>query len=121
MKYPPRLSPSFSGALRTFSFWIANGTVGLPLLEGVDYREVMIEEPSLLEQAYAIFANVMEFNEEGDPLNAKYAEHRAAQYIRSYCDPEYVVSPPFEAWEQELHEPPPRQDPKPWPTRPSRG
>ncbi|XXY44653.1 hypothetical protein WME91_32080 [Sorangium sp. So ce269] len=115
MKYPLKLSPSFSGALRTFSFWIANGSVGHPLLEGVRYREVMIEEPSLLEQVYAIFANVIEFNEEGDPLNAKYAEHRAAQYIRSYCEPGYVVSPPFEAWEQELHAPPPRRDPKPWP------
>lgn len=115
MKYPPRLSRSFSGALRTFSFWIANGTVGLPLLEGVDYRQVMVEEPSLLEQAYAIFANVIELDEDGEPLNAKYAEHRAAQYIRSYCDPGYVVHPPFEAWEQELHGPPPREDPKPWP------
>jgi len=31
-----KLSDSFGGALRTFSFWIANGTVGYPLLEGID-------------------------------------------------------------------------------------
>ena len=75
----------------------------------------MIEEPSMLEQAYAIFANVIELNEEGEPVNAKHAEYRAAQYIRSYCDPKYVVSPPFEVWEQELYGPPPKDDIKPWP------
>ena len=30
-----KLSQSFSGALRQFSYWIANGTVGYPLLEGI--------------------------------------------------------------------------------------
>lgn len=117
MKYPKKLSHEFSGALRTFSFWIANGTVGLPLLENVDYKQTMIEEPGMLEQVYAIFANVIEFDEEGVPLNAKYAEYRAAQYIRSYCDPNYVVTPPFEVWEQELYTPPTREDSKPWPFR----
>lgn len=50
-----KLSNSFSGALRTFSFWIANGTVGFPLLEDIDYS-CIFDEPSALEQAYAIFA-----------------------------------------------------------------
>lgn len=113
-KYPKKLSPAFSGALRTFSFWIANGTLGLPLLEGIDYRKTLMEEPSLLEQVYAIFVNVLEFDENGVPVNAKYAEHRAAQYIRSYCD-DYEMTPPLEEWEQMLFEPPPRIDPKPWP------
>lgn len=115
MKYPPKLSEPFSGALRTFSFWIANGTVGLPLLEGVDYRPILMQEPSALEMVYAIFANVIELSQDGSPLNAKYAEYRAAQYIRAYCDPSYVVTPRFEAWEQELFEPPPLSDRKPWP------
>jgi hypothetical protein len=100
--YPRKLSQDFSGALRTFSFWIANGTVGHPLLKGIDYRPEMLLSPSLTEQAYAIFANVIEFSEDGMPTNAKYAEYRAAQYIRSYCDRTYVVSPPFEGWEVEL-------------------
>ena len=69
----------------------------------------------MLEIAYAIFANVLEFDESGAPVNAKYAEYRAAQYIRQYHDSSYQVSPPFEAWEQELYAPPPRNDPKPWP------
>lgn len=114
--YPKKLSPDFSGALRTFSFWIANGTVGHPLLEGIDYRSEMLASPSLMEQAYAIFANVIEFSREGMLTNAKYAEYRAAQYIRSYCDPTYSVDPPFEGWEVELFGPPPRKDSKPWPS-----
>ena len=73
-----KLSHSFCGALRTFSFWIANGTVGMPLLEGVDYTSIF-SEPSALEMAYAIFANVVELDESGEVLNAKHAEHRAAQ------------------------------------------
>ena len=50
-----KLSQSFSGALRQFSYWIANGTVGYPLLKGIDYISVFRVEPSLLETAYAIF------------------------------------------------------------------
>ncbi|MCY7259877.1 hypothetical protein RZO07_16940 [Pseudomonas protegens] len=115
MHYPKQLSPEFSGALRTFSFWVANGTLGYPLLEGVDYRSCLSEEPSMLEMAYAIFANVLELDEEGVPVNAKYAEYRAAQYIRQYCDPGYTVVPAFEEWEQELYGPPKREDRKPWP------
>jgi len=46
--YPRKLSPEFSGALRTFSFWIANGSVGHPLLEGVDYRPEMLASPSVM-------------------------------------------------------------------------
>ena len=49
-----KLSQSTSSAIRTFSFWLANRTVGLPLLEGVDYS-CIFEEPSALEQTYAIF------------------------------------------------------------------
>lgn len=113
--YPKKPSPEFSGALRTFSFWVANGSVGHPLLEGIDYRPEMLASPSLMEQAFAIFANVIEFSHDGTPTNAKYAEYRAAQYIRAYCDPAYTVDPPLEGWEVELFGPPPREDSKPWP------
>lgn len=108
-----KLSPQFSGALRTFAFWIANGSVGNPLLDGIDYT-CIFEEPSALEQAFAIFANVVELDERGNVLNAKWAERRAAQYIRQYVtgDP---PEPPLADWETELYEPPPRQDVLPWP------
>jgi hypothetical protein len=117
VNHPRRLSPGFSGALRTFSYWMAAGSVGEPLLRGVSYREVMLDEPSLMEAAYAIFANVLEFDAAGNPVNAKYAEHRAAQHIRAYCDPSYVVEPPLEGWEVELYDPPPLRDPEPGSSR----
>ena len=103
MTYPTKISAGFSGALRTFSFWVANGTVGLPLSEGVDYWDDLKDSPSLMEQVYAIFANVIELNDAGEPTNAKHAEFRAAQYLRSWCDPSYIVTPPLEAWETNLY------------------
>ena len=106
-----RVSPSFSGALRTFSYWVANGTLGLPVLDGIDYSFVLSDEPSALERVYAIFANVIEMDDNGNVLNAKYAERRAAQWLRSYIDPDYTATPAFEDWEIYLHAPPPREDP----------
>ena len=97
-----RLSHEVSHAIRMFSFWIANRTVGLPLLEGIDYG-CIFEEPSALEQTYAIFVNVLELDETGRVLNAKAAERRAAQYIRSYVEAGYVVEPDFEDWEVALY------------------
>ena len=77
-----KLSHSVSGAIRQFSYWIANGTVGYPLLEGIDYFDEFKESPSLLEIVYAIFINNLEVDENGEVLNVKYAEQRAAQYIK---------------------------------------
>jgi hypothetical protein len=120
LNYPKKLSPEFSGALRTFGFWIANNSVDVPLLEGIDYRKAILEEPSLLEMALAIFANVIELDENGVPTNAKYAEHRAAQYIRAYCDPSYEITPALEQWEMQLNLPQ-GEDVKPWPSGSSPG
>ncbi len=38
---------------------------------------------------------VLEFNVSGSPANAKYAQLRAGQYIRWYCDASYKASSPF--------------------------
>jgi hypothetical protein len=97
-----RVSPSVGGAVRQFAYWVANRSVGLPLLDGVDYS-CIFEEPSAMEQAFAIFMNVLEVDDKGNVTNAKYAEHRAAQEIRRYVDASYRVEPPFEDWEIELH------------------
>lgn len=96
-----KLSESFSGALRTFAYFMASGTHYQ--LKGVDYLSLFGEEPSAIEQAFAIFANVIELDENGNVLNAKYAEKRAVAYIRSYCEPSFKVEPPYEDWEIELH------------------
>jgi hypothetical protein len=95
------LSKSFSGALRTFSFWIANKTVGHPMLDGIDYS-CIFNEPSALESVYAIFANVIELDDNGKVVNAKHAERRAAQYILQYVTGK-PADPPFKPREVELY------------------
>jgi hypothetical protein len=97
----PKLSHDFSGALRTFAFWIANGSVGHPLLEDIDYS-CIFSEPSAFEQTFAIFANVIELDDDGKVLNAKLAERRAAQFIHSYVTGS-AVEPGFEDWEVALY------------------
>jgi hypothetical protein len=59
-------------------------------------------EPSAIEQAYAIFANVLEVDDNGKVLNAIHAQKRATDYIRAYCDPSFRVEPPYAHWETEL-------------------
>ena len=103
-----KLSNSFSGALRTFAYFMASGSQNT--LEGVNYLELYGEDPSAIEQVYAIYANVLELDESGNVLNAKYAEKRATDYIRAYCDSSFEVEPPYEGWETELYSPPPRED-----------
>lgn len=105
----PHLSHSFSGTLRTFAYFMASGTQYT--LEGVDYLRLYGEDPSAIEQVFAIFANVLELDESGQVLNAHYAQKRATDHLRAYCDRTFKVEPPYQDWEVELHEPPPREDP----------
>lgn len=104
------LSPSFSGALRTFAYFMASGTHYN--LKGVEYLSLYGNEPSAIEQVFAIYTNVIELDEDGIVLNAKYAEKRATDYLRAYCEPGFEVTPAYEDWEVELHAPPPLQDRK---------
>ena len=96
------MSHGLSGALRMFGFFLANGTVGLPLLEGVDYWTEMAESPSLLEQTIAIYANVLRLDDDGVPLNQGAAQTRAAEYIYQYMTGE-APEREWEDWEVALH------------------
>ncbi len=99
-----KVSKYVCGAVRQFSYWFAHGTIGYPLLEGIDYvGEVLKEESSFAEQAFAIFMNTLEIDKDGNVTNYKQAEFRAAQHIRAYFDKDYVVVPAFEYWETELY------------------
>ncbi len=99
-----KLGDSFSGALRTFAYFMASGTMNT--LRGVDYLTVYGSEPSAIEQVFAIYANVIELDDDGLVTNAKYAEKRATDYLRAYFDQTFVVDPPYEDWEVALHGPP---------------
>ncbi|MDR1450035.1 MAG: hypothetical protein LBI84_07545 [Propionibacteriaceae bacterium] len=102
------LSGSFSGAARTFAYFMASGTQDT--LEGIDYLSLYGEEPSAFEMVWAIYCNVIELDENGTVLNAKYTEKRATDYLRSYCDPSFAVDPPYAEWEITLYPPPPLTD-----------
>ena len=95
-----KLSTYVSGAVRQFAMTFARGD----LYKDADYTgDVLKEESSFAEQAFAIFMNNLELDAAGSVINYKHSEQRAAQYIRSYFDSEYTVEPPFESWELELY------------------
>lgn len=96
-----KLSNSFSGALRTFAYFMASGTQYT--LNGIDYISLYGEEPSAIEMVFAIYTNVIELDEQGNVLNAKYAEKRATDSLRAYCDPNFIVEPPYADWETALY------------------
>lgn len=103
-----RLSHDFSGALRTFAYFMTSGSHYM--LKGIDYLSLYGSEPSVIEQVYAIFANVIELDDDGNVLNFTHAQKRATDYVRWYCDPAFQVVPPFEPWETELYGPPAMED-----------
>ena len=98
-----KLSNGASGALRRFAGWVARGSVGYPLLEGIEYWDELRDSPSQMEIAFAIFANVLELDDDGEPLNEKYAERRAAVWLYKYCTGRWPEGePPLEPWEGDL-------------------
>jgi len=97
------ISHGASGAIRRFAGWVARGSVGYPMLNGIDYLEAALESPSQLE-TFAIFANVLELDDAGEPVNEKYAERRAATWLYRYCTGELPSGEaPLEPWEVELY------------------
>jgi hypothetical protein len=97
---PNRVDHGVSGAVRRFAGWVARGSVGYPLLEGINYWDELKDSPSQMETCFAIFANVLHLDDDGNPINEKYAERRAATWLYEYCTGEL---PPgetdLEAWE----------------------
>ena len=67
-----KLSHSLSGALRTFAYFMSSGSHYM--LQEVNYLELYGNDPTAIEIAYAIYINVLELDEHGTVLNAKYAE-----------------------------------------------
>ena len=104
-----KLSIGYRNALRFFTYYFANGTLGLMAgdskLDSINYQERLMEIPSNMEMLMAIYSNNIEMDEEGVVVNHSHAMKRAAQFIREACPidgEEYVVEPEFEDWEVEL-------------------
>jgi hypothetical protein len=98
------LSQGASGAIRRFAGWVARGSVGHPMLERINYWDELKDSPSQMETCFAIFANVLELDEHGEPINEKYAERRAATFLYQYCTGARPPGEPdLEFWEVELY------------------
>lgn len=80
------------------------------MISDLDYRTLCADEPSAMEQVYAIFANVLEFEADGRVTNFAHAQRRATDYLRKYLEKDFEVVPPYQDWELELHAPPPLKD-----------
>ena len=99
-----KVTPGTSGAIRRFAGWVARGSVGHPMLEGINYWDELRDSPSQMETCFAIFANVLELDDSGEPVNEKYAETRAASWIYQYCTGTLPPGQPkLEAWEVQLY------------------
>jgi hypothetical protein len=74
------------------------------MLERINYWDELKDSPSQLETAFAIFANVLELDDVGEPVNEKYAEARAAAWLFRYCTGSWPPGqPPLEPWEVERY------------------
>jgi hypothetical protein len=99
-----KISHGASGAIRRFAGWVARGSVGHPMLEGINYWDELRDSPSQMETCFAIFANVLELDDSGQPINEKYAEKRAATWIYLYCTGKLPPGQPdLEPWETALY------------------
>ena len=102
----PKLSIDFRAELRLFAFYLSNGSLSSfcpdVLSDDFDFSHVLCE-PSLLEAVFAVYGNTIEINEDGKVTNGDHVHRRVAQFIRQMFDQNYVVDPPFEPWEFELH------------------
>ncbi|WP_328722848.1 hypothetical protein OHT52_27405 [Streptomyces sp. NBC_00247] len=98
------ISHGASGALRRFAGHLARGSLGHPALEGIDYWDELRESPSQMEICLAVFTNVLELDERGDPVNEKHAERRAAAWLHLYRTGKVPPGQPdLEPWECLLH------------------
>ncbi|MEW2498932.1 hypothetical protein AB0878_00455 [Amycolatopsis sp. NPDC047767] len=78
-----KLSHGASGALRRFAGRVARGSVGHPLLDGIDYGDDLRDSPSQMEALFAIFANVLELDDQGEPVNDDDGHYDGAAVRRS--------------------------------------
>lgn len=90
------------GAFSWFAQWVAHGSVGHPMLDGIDYSDVL-RDGSAMEQVFAVFGNVLRIGPDGEPINFREAERRAATCLYKYCKHGELPpgERPLEDWEYE--------------------
>jgi hypothetical protein len=81
---------------KSFTTWF----VDTPIVDGINFRNYIGDGASFVEQCYAIWTNVIEYD--GDKVqNSNHTRQRVAEYIKSYYIRGYVDN--LEDWECELH------------------
>lgn len=85
-----------AGSFKSLSKWFIQSSI----VDGVEYSNYIEAGASFVEQCFAIWANVIVF-EEQNAVNYDHAINRVTEYIKSYFDPNYEDN--LEEWEIELH------------------
>lgn len=97
------LSESVRSAVQFFAYSLGNGTLeNTGVLRGIDYREDIARNSNELQLVFAVFTNTLEVDEHGRVTNAPEAAARAAQLVRRFHQPSYVIVPPLADWELAL-------------------
>ena len=93
------------GKIHWFAYDLANGSLDRDIIDTTEYIDHtgMFIYGYPLEQIFALWSNVLEIDENNKVTNEVAAKRRVAQYLRRWIDRDYVVEPPFENWETELH------------------
>lgn len=74
------------------------------MLDGINYWDELKDSPSQMEICFAIFVNVLEFDDLGQPVNEKYAEQRAPTWLYQYYTGSLPAGQPeLEPWETALY------------------
>ncbi|RYE54338.1 MAG: hypothetical protein EOP48_12540 [Sphingobacteriales bacterium] len=89
-------SSDLSGSFKAFSKLFIESAV----IEGMGYTNYIEDGASFVEQCFAIWANVIEF-EDGQAKNFEHATSRVTEYKKSYYDTSFKHS--LEDWEFELY------------------
>jgi len=71
-------------AVGTFAVRPVTCSAGCNARGGIDYWAELKDSPSH-ETCFAIFANVLELDDQGEPISKKYADRRAATWLYRYC------------------------------------
>jgi len=75
----PRVRDNRRPTIDEFAGWVARGSVGHPMLDGIDYWDDLKDSPSQMETRFAIFATSSNLTTRASPSTRKYAERRAGR------------------------------------------
>src|SRR5215510_5468652 len=98
-----KISHGASGAIRRFAGRVARVRSAIRCSKA-SATGISSGTPSQMETCFALFANVLELDDSGQPVNEKHAEKHAATWIYQYCTGKLPPGQPnLEPWETKLY------------------